>query len=57
MVQEALLVVDVDPADLRLGGDDAQADVDSAVGAAARDVRGRLAVDQDAVLQDEISAR
>ena len=57
VVEEALLVVDVDPADLRLGRDDAEADVDAAVGAAAGDVRGGLAVDQDAVLQDEVPAK
>ena len=40
-----------------LGGDDAEADVDAAVGAAAGDVRRGLAVDQHAVLQDEVSAK
>ena len=54
VVQKALLVVDVHAADLRLGRDDAEADVDAAVGAAAGNVGRRLAVDQHAVLQDEV---
>ena len=56
-VMDALFVVDVDAEELRLGRDDREADVDLPDDAPASDVGERFAVSQNAVFENEKSAK
>ena len=56
-VVDALFVVDVDAEELRLGWDDREADVDLPDDATAPDVGERFAVSQNAVFENEKSAK
>ena len=56
-VVDALFVVDVDAEELRLGWDDREADVDLPDDAPAPDVGERFAVSQNAVFENEKSAK